>query len=57
MAAHAMRQPCARTAPPTIGNAAMKPTLNSTEYIPIARLKRRLNHWPTMVRLTTESAL
>src|SRR6266545_7491506 len=38
MPAQALRQPCASTALPTSGNAAMKPMLNSTEYIPIARL-------------------
>ena len=35
----------------------MKPRLKATEKIPIARFNRPRNHWPTIVTLTTESAL
>ena len=35
----------------------MNPMLSKIESIPIAMLNRRMNHCPTIVRLTTESAL
>jgi hypothetical protein len=35
----------------------MKPTLSATVYHPIALFRRRLNHCPTSVMLTTDSAL
>jgi hypothetical protein len=35
----------------------MKPTLIASAYIAIAHVRRRLNHLPTMARLTTERAL
>ena len=47
MPAQATRQPRASTTTPTSGNAAMNPTLSSTEYNPIATGKEerlRLNH-------------
>ena len=55
--AHAVRQPSLTTIAPMIGNAVMKPRLKATEKIPIARFNRPRNHWPTIVTLTTESAL
>jgi hypothetical protein len=35
----------------------MKPMLMSSEYTAIARVRRARNHFPTIARLTTESAL
>ena len=47
----------ARKANAAEGNASMKPTLMTTLYTAIAVSMRRTNHWPTIARLTTESAL